>query len=159
MKKFYFLATTLLLLSSFTTINVVADVPPETDWSELDYLDTTGQTKELLPTYPIPYSAKWAENDYDRTFALSAEDVESEFSYDIKEFAEEEEGTYAWDYTEIPASELPRGTMYKLSYVIKNSDGSTTFDSQLSAASVTLLPEPSVILVLTVLGLSILIRK
>ena len=159
MKKFYFLATTLLLLSSFTTINVVADVPPETDWSELDYLDTTGQTKELLPTYPIPYSAKWAENDYDRTFALSAEEVDGEVTYDIEEFAEEEEGTYAWDYTEVPAGDLPRGTMYKLSYVIKNSDGSTTFDSQLSAASVTLLPEPSVILVLTVLGLSILRRK
>ena len=114
MKKFYFLATTLLLLSSFTTINVVADpvIPSDTNWSDLDYLDTTGENKELLPTYPIPYSAKWAENDYDRTFAMSAEDVDSEFSYEIEEFAEEEEGTYAWDYTEIPASELPRGTMY-----------------------------------------------
>ena len=160
MKKFYFLATTLLLLSSFTTINVVADpvIPSDTIWQDFE-LDTTGQTKELLPTYPIPYSAKWAENDYDRTFALSAEEVDGEVSYDIAEFAEETEGNYAWDYTDVPASELPRGTTYKLSYAIKNSDGSTTFDSQLSVASVTLLPEPSVILVLTVLGLSILRRK
>ena len=156
MKKFYFLATTLLLL---TTINVVADpvIPSDTDWSELDYLDTTGETKELLPTYPIPYSAKWAENDYDRTFAMSAEDVDSEFSYDIEEFAQEAEGTYTWDYTGVPASELPRGTTYKLSYVIKND--TTVYDSQLSVASVTLLPEPGVILVLTVLGLSVLRRK
>ena len=156
MKKFYFLATTLLL----TTISVVADpvIPSDTDWSNLDYLDTTGQTKELLPTYPIPYSAKWAENDYDRTFAMSAEEDGGEFSYAIEEFAEEEEGNYAWDYTDVPASELPRGTTYKLSYVIKNGEG-TPFDTQLSVASVTLLPEPSVILVLTVLGLSILRRK
>ena len=156
MKKFYFLAATLLLL---TTINVVADpvIPSDTNWSDLDYLDTTGQTKELLPTYPIPYSAKWAENDYDRTFAMSAESVDGEISYNIEEFAEEEEGTHAWDYTEVPASDLPRGTTYKLSYVIKN--GETVYDSQQSVASVTLLPEPSVILVLTVLGLSILRRK
>ena len=159
MKKFYFLATTLLLLSSFTTINVMADtvIPSDTIWQDFE-LDTTGQTKELLPSYPIPYSAKWAENDYDRTFALSAEEVDGEISYDIEEFAEEEEGNYAWDYTDVPASELPRGTTYKLSYVIKNGEG-TPFDTQLSVASVTLLPEPSVILVLTVLGLSILRRK
>ena len=157
MKKIFFLAATLLLLGSLTTINVMADtVPSDTIWQDFE-LDTTGQTKELLPTYPIPYSAKWAENDYDRTFALSAEEVDGEVTYDIEEFAEEEEGNYAWDYTDVPASELPRGTTYKLSYVIKN--GSTTFDSQLSVASVTLLPEPSVILVLTVLGLSVLRRK
>ena len=158
MKKFYFLATTLILLSSITTINVVADpvIPSDTDWSNLD-LDTTGQTKELLPTYPIPYSAKWAENDYDRTFALSAEDVDGEISYAIEEFAEEAEGTYAWNYTGVPASDLPRGATYKLSYAIKN--GETVYDSQLSAASVTLLPEPSVTLVLLVLGLSVLRRK
>ena len=158
MKKFYFLATTLILLSSITTINVVADpvIPSDTDWSNLD-LDTTGQTKELLPTYPIPYSAKWAENDYDRTFALSAEDVDGEISYAIEEFAEEAEGTYAWNYTLAPESELPRGTTYKLSYVIKN--GATVFASQLSVASVTLLPEPCVALVLTFFGLAILRRK
>ena len=157
MKKLFFLATTLLLLGSFTTINVMADtVPSDTIWSDLD-LDTTGQTKNLLPTYPIPYSAKWAENDYDRTFALSAEDVNGEVSYNIAEFAEEEKGTYTWNYTLVPASELPRGATYKLSYVIKNDE--TVFDSQLSAASVTLLPEPSVVLVLTVLGMAILRRK
>ena len=150
--------TNLLLLGSFTTINVMADtVPSDTIWSDLD-LDTTGQTKELLPSYPIPYSAKWAENDYDRIFALSAEEDGGEISYDIVEFAEEEEGNYTWDYTDVPASELPRGTTYKLSYAIKNGEG-TTVDTQLSVASVTLLPEPSVILVLTVLGLSILRRK
>ena len=157
MKKIFFLAATLLLLGSLTTINVMADtVPSGTIWSDLD-LDTTGQTKELLPTYPIPYSAKWAENDYDRTFALSAESVDGEISCEIEEFAEEEEGTYAWDYTDVPASELPRGTTYKLYYEIKN--GETVFDSQLSAASVTLLPEPGVVLVLTILGLAILRRK
>ena len=158
MKKFYFLATTLILLSSLTTINVVADpvIPSDTDWSNLD-LDTTGQTKELLPTYPIPYSAKWAENDYDRTFALSAEDVDGEISYAIEEFAEEAEGTYTWNYTGVPASDLPRGATYKLSYTIKN--GETVYDSQQSVASVTLLPEPSVALMLLVLGLSVLRRK
>ena len=156
MKKISFLAVTLLVLA---TINVAADpvIPSDTDWSDLDYLDTTGQTKELLPTYPIPYSAKWAENDYDRTFAMSAEDVDSEFSYDIEEFAEEAEGTYVWDYVEVPASELPRGATYKLSYVIKN--GTTIYDSQLSVASITLLPEPGVALMFFVLGLSILRRK
>ena len=132
-------------------------IPSDTDWSDLDYLDTTGQTKELLPTYPIPYSAKWAESDYDRTFVMSAEEVGGEISYDIEEFAEEAEGTYAWDYTEVPASELPRGTTYKLSYVIKN--GETVYDSQLSVASVTLLPEPSVVLAFLVLGFSVLRRK
>ena len=158
MKKFYFLATTLLLLSSFTTINVVADVPPETGWADLDFLDTTGKTKELLPTYPIPQSAKWAENGYDRTFTMSAEEVDGEISYYIDTFTEEEEGTYTWDYTGVPASELPRNATYKLYYVIKNGKG-TTVDTQQSVASVTLLPEPSVVLVLLVLGLSVLRRK
>ena len=141
-----------------TTFEAVteSDIPSDTIWSDLD-LDTTGQTKELLPSYPIPYSAKWAENDYDRTFALSAEEVGGAVSYSIAEFAEEEEGTYAWNYTLVPASELPRGATYKLSYVIKNDE--TVFDSQLSAASVTLLPEPCVALVLTFFGLAILRRK
>ena len=159
MKKFYFLATTLVLLGSLTTFGVIADpdIPEGAAWSDQVYLDTTGQTKALLPTYPIPYSAKWAENDYDRTFSLSAKKVEGEVSYPIEDFAQEAEGAYVWDYSEIPETDLPRGATYKLSYVIKN--GSTTFDSQLSVASVTLLPEPSVILVLTVLGLAILRRK
>ena len=187
MKKFYFLATTLLLISSLTSINVMAIpvlqppdpdptgtnsgsgviividdpiepvIPSGTGWAVLDYLDTTGKTKELLPSYPIPYSAKWAEGEYGRIFSMSAEDVDSEFSYSIKTFGVEEEGTYTWDYTGVPASELPRNAKYKLYYVIKN--GETVYDSQPSVASVTLLPEPSVILVLTVLGLSILRRK
>ena len=149
----------MFVLGSLATVSVMADpvIPSDTDWSNLDYLDTTGQTKELLPTYPIPYSAKWAENDYDRTFAMSAEEVDGEITYDIEEFAEEEEGTYAWDYTGVPASELPRGTTYKLSYVIKND--TTVYDSQLSVAAVTLLPEPSVVLAFLVLGLSVLRRK
>ena len=158
MKKIFFLAATLLLLGSFTTINVMADtVPSDTIWSDLD-LDTTGETKELLPTYPIPQSAKWAENGYDRTFTMSAEEVDGEISYYIDTFTEEEEGTYTWDYTGVPASDLPRNATYKLYYVIKNGEG-TTVDTQLSAASVTLLPEPSVVLVLTILGIAILRRK
>ena len=159
MKKFFFLATTLLLLGSFTTINVMADsdIPYETAWSDPVYLDTTGQPRALLPTYPIPYSAKWAENDYDRTFSFSAEKAEGGVSYPIEEFAPEAEGAYVWNYTAIPESDLPRGASYYLSYVIKN--GATVYVSQVSAAEVTLLPEPCVALVLTVLGLAILRRK
>ena len=159
MKKFFFLAATLLLLGSLTTFGVIADpdIPEGAAWSDPIHLDTTGQTKALLPTYPIPYSAKWAENKYDRTFAFSAEKVEGGVSYPIEEFAQEAEGTYVWDYSEIPETDLPRGTSYNLYYVIKN--GTTVYDSQVSTASVILLPEPCVALVLTVLGLAILRRK
>ena len=156
MKKIFFLAVTLFLFGQLVLAD--PDIPTETIWADLDYLDTTGQTKDLLPTYPIPYSAKWAEGEYGRIFSMSAEDVDSEFSYAIETFGVEEEGTYAWDYTEVAASDLPRGATYKLSYKIQNTSA-VIFDEQLSVASVTLLPEPCAALVLALLGLVIFRRK
>ena len=158
MKKLFFLSVTLLLLGQISALNLLADtdVPADTSWSSLD-LDTTGETRDLLPTYPIPYSAKWATADYDRTFSMSAESTALANPYEIETFGQEEEGTYQWNYTEVSAEDLPRGAEYTLAYTIKQ--GETVVDTQDSVASVTLLPEPCFALVLTILGLAILRRK
>ena len=155
MKNYAFMTAAVILLA-IGCLFADAGAPDDTSWSPLT-LDTTGETKNLSPTYPIPYSAKWATNNYDRTFCLSAEVVDEAVSYDIQEFQEEEEGVYTWDFTEIPPSELPRGVAYKLSYKIRN--GAIVFDEKLSAVSVKLLPEPGFAFVLAVFGLSFLRRK
>lgn len=155
--KILLLLSTTLVFSANTLLFADPKVPSDVSWSALT-LDTTGNTKKLLPTYPIPYSAKWATNDYDRSFSLSAVDVDDvSFNYAVNTFAEEGEGAYAWDYSNVPLSELPRDATYRLAYTIgKNA---VVFDGKRSAVSVKLLPEPGLTFLLAVSGLTLLRRK
>ena len=147
-----------LVLFAFSAL--AETFPSDTFWTPLS-LDTTAQTKELEITYPIPYSAKWAYGDYDRTITITATQVgdtnsTTAASYTILTSSQEETGSYAWNYTLIDPEILPRGVAYTLNYKIF--DGDDVFETKISEASVILVPEASTSL-LALLLLSLIKRK
>ena len=136
---------------------ITATPPRETSWSKLD-LDTTSKTRQLLPTYPIPYSTDWAKGAYDRTITVTAKQVDdASVAFQLVNTAGEETGTYVWNYNSLSPEELPRTATYSLDYTIKR--GSTTVKSGTSAASFTVLPEPGSILLALVLGLGLIVKR
>ena len=129
--------------------------PKETLWSTLD-VDTTSQTRMLLPTYPIPYSTDWAKGCYDRRISVTAVQIEDpSINYGLLTTSGEATGAYVWDYTSI--SNLPYRATYCLKYRIFN--GNTTFESKTSEANFTVVPEPGMMLLALALGLFALAKK
>ena len=129
--------------------------PKETLWSKLD-VDTTSQTRMLLPTYPIPYSTDWAKGYYDRRISVTAVQIEDpSINYGLLTTSGEATGAYVWDYTSI--SNLPYRATYCLKYRIFN--GNTTFESKTSEANFTVVPEPGMMLLALALGLFALAKK
>lgn len=153
MKKLIFLT-----LAIAATV-LLADTAPEgTAWSDLD-LDTTSQTRALTPTYPIPYSTEWCQGKYDRSITVTAEqtDVTPGAVFQLVSTSGEATGNYVWNYTTIDPEDLPRTGTYSLKYRIFN--GNTTFQSGTSEASVTILPEPGMMLVALAATLCALVKR
>lgn len=123
-------------------------------WSSNAELDTAnialGQVVLLRPTDSISYSTKWAEG-YDRKIDLIAT-PENGSAYHIYSSSGEEEGKYVWNYLPISPSLLPRDADYTLSYTVSDSESGYVFAFQNALPTVTILPEPSTIIHLLLLG-------
>ena len=154
------------------SVTVTLDSEPSADaaWSDEFSLDTanvaSGGTIQLHTSDAITFSAKWAPG-YERYITLMAnkksDDEEGIMAFDLTNSVEiltsdeEEEGVYAWDYSVIDPTKLPRTASYSLSYVIFSGD--KVFDTQETEATITLVPEPGAALLLALMALSLMKRK
>lgn len=163
-KKSFFILSVIMVMT-LGVVSALGSNPAETAWSAPSTLDTvsiaSGQSFQLLPTTPISYSTKWAYG-YDRKITLLATETGNTISsagdaHTIYESAGEAEGTYQWNYAATDPSELPRDTSYSISYSISDANTGTSFTPAggvSSSATITILPEPGILLGVILLGLA-----
>ena len=152
------------LLSETVTVKLSGELPEEAAWSptfDLDTINTSsGGTIQLLTTDSIAYSAKWAVG-YDRqiTLTIAPKTGVSSLGQGIEILTGdvEEEGSYAWDYSVIDPSILPRSGQYSLSYTIFDDD--TVFADYTAQATITLVPEPAAAICLLFMAALFIKRK
>ncbi len=136
---------------TYVTIGEGSPISPT--WSGDGDVDTleiaSGNTIELKSGESLTYGANWASG-YERKISLFATCLlPGSETYEIMTSGVEEYGNYAWNYSEVAPSILPRNTDYTLSYVIFNDD--MTIDSQDAIVNVTLVPEPALLFSLLLL--------
>ena len=150
-----------------TLVCYVTLMPGHEVWPSSTSIDTLeiapGKTLTLLPTDNITYGTQWASG-YDRKITLMAtidsydtsgfSILDTNNPYEFFTSGEEESGTYAWDYTKVDPSVLPRDAIYTLTYSIY--DDNTTFATNDSVVKVAILPEPGLILGFVLLALGVL---